>query len=157
MIKVYERIFVGTEADCRNGDGAWCVVHACKSPCHQRAVRYRGNLPNTHPNYLVLENENDLYLNIIDPPVPLFKLDIFTQFISYAYNHWSTGQNILIHCNQGESRAPTLALLLMAKRLNVLPAASYQEATKAFMCIYQGYKPGRGIQTFLIQNWDIIG
>ncbi len=46
----------------------WAIIHACKSPCHQGAVGYIGNLDRTHPNYLVLESGSDLFLNMIDPP-----------------------------------------------------------------------------------------
>lgn len=44
-------------------------------------VGYRGSLAASHPNYLVLQREHDLYLNIIDPPVPLFKAETFERFL----------------------------------------------------------------------------
>jgi hypothetical protein len=84
MIEISDRLYVGNEYDCREGDDEWAIVHACKSPCHQRAVGYRGKLRSSHPNYLVLEEENDLYLNIIDPPVPLFMPPLFTSFLKFA-------------------------------------------------------------------------
>ena len=90
---------------CRSGDNEWAIVHACKSPCHQNAVGYSGSLKNTHPNYLVLEKETDLFLNMIDPPIPLFMLPLFTSFLRFADNNWRAGKKLLIHCNQGESRA----------------------------------------------------
>ncbi len=42
---------------------------------------------------------------------------------------------ILIHCNQGESRAPSLTLLYMAKRLGLLPSNSYAAPQKAIQFI----------------------
>jgi predicted protein tyrosine phosphatase len=65
----------------------------------------------------VLEREYDLYLNIIDPPVPLFKPPLFSSFLVFADKHWRSGKKLLIHCNQGESRAPSLALLFLEKKL----------------------------------------
>lgn len=156
MVEVYQRVHVGTEADCISAKEGWSVVHACKSPCHQEAVGYRGSLPPTHPHYLVLEKSSDLFLNIIDPPSPLFKLETFSIFLRFAHEHWTRGQHVLIHCNQGESRAPTLAMLLMSKRLKLLPSASYQEAASSFMALYPRYKPGRGLQRFLSHNWNNI-
>lgn len=55
MQEIYERIFVANGFSCVKGNSELAVVHACKSPCHQSAVGYRGKLPNTHPNYLVKE------------------------------------------------------------------------------------------------------
>jgi hypothetical protein len=154
--EIHDRVFIDNEEDCFTDREGWAVVHACKSPCHQAAVGYRGSLKPEHPHYLVLEQNNDLFLNIIDPPVPLFKLDTFTSFLRFAEKHWNNRFNLLIHCNQGESRAPTLALLLMAKSLGALPSESFLDAKKALLSLYPSYFPGRGIQTFLDQNWQSI-
>lgn len=156
MQEIHERLFVGSEGDCFRSRSGWAVVHACKSPCHQQAVGYRGSLPSDHPNYLVLEDQQNLFLNIIDPPIPLFKHETFASFLTFSEEHWNKGENLLIHCNLGESRAPTLALLFMAKRLNALPASSYPEAKQQFAVIFPSYSPGQGIQTFLIQHWNEI-
>jgi hypothetical protein len=154
MKNVVERLYIGTDVDCRHGDNQWAIVHACKSPCHQREVGYRGSLPNIHPNYLVLEKENDLVLNIIDPPVPLFKPKLFIDFLSFTIRHWENGENLLIHCNMGESRAPSLALLFMSKHLKIITNTSYDDAKTEFIKLYPGYTPGLGIQTYLRQNWN---
>jgi hypothetical protein len=156
MIKVYDRIYIGDEATCQVGSAQLAVVHACKSPCHQQAVGYRGNLPSHHFNYLVLQRPHNLYLNIIDPPLPLFKIEIFARFLSFASEHHEHEGSLLIHCNRGESRAPTLALLLLSKHLKVIPSDSFSTAHAAFLSIYAGYRPGAGIQQFLTRNWDSV-
>ena len=115
MQEVHERVMVTNDLSCTRGNENLAVVHACKSPCHQREVGYKGKLANTHPNYLVLEKDSDLFLNIIDPPVPLFMPLLFSAFLEFANKHWGQGKNLLIHCNQGESRAPSLAMLFLAK------------------------------------------
>lgn len=154
MISVYERIFVGSEVDCRQGTASHVVVHACKSPCHQRSVGYTKSLPNTHPNYLALRRPFDLYLNIIDPPVPLFQAETFRQFLEFAREHYDCGASLLIHCNKGESRSPTLALVFLAKHLNVIPNSSFEAAKEAFSVHYSEYRPGLGIQKYLNLNWS---
>lgn len=156
MIRIYERINIGTEESCCSGSPRLAVVHACKSPCHQRAVGYRGNLPPTHPNYLVLRHAYDLYLNIIDPPVPLFRLETFAYFLEFAAAHYNSGAELLIHCNQGESRAPSLALLFLAKRLNAIPGGSFSDAKRAFSALYSNFRPGLGIERFLSEQWGAI-
>lgn len=154
MIEVSERLFIGSEADCRGGDDKWAIVHACKIPCHQRAVGYKGSLPSSHQNYLVLEKANDLYLNIIDPSAPLFMPPLFTSFLKFATSHWEKGKRILIHCNQGESRAPSLALLFLAKHRKEIADTSFDEAKLDFQTIYSYYQPGQGILIYLRKHWS---
>jgi hypothetical protein len=157
MQEVFERIWVANDQSCRSGSDEWAVVHACKSPCHQREVGYRNSLPKSHPNYLVLNRAKDLYLNLIDPPIPLFQPQSFTAFLVFAETQLASGRKLLIHCNQGESRAPSLALLFLAKRRAVLDDGSYSAARAGFEKLYPTYKPGGGIQTYLTANWGELG
>ena len=156
MKEIHDRVFVANELACSKGNSGLAVVHACKT-CHQRVIGYRGSLQKTHPNYLVLEQDYDLYLNIIDPPAPLFMPQLFTSFLSFATKHWREGKRLLIHCNQGESRAPSLALLFLAKSLSTINKTSYQSARKEFEPLYPHYKPGQGIETYFTRNWNTLG
>lgn len=153
MRQVADHIFVAGEAACTPGTAEQAVVHACKHPCHQRAVGYTGHLPPTHPHYLVLERNNDLFLNLIDPEIPLFKRESFQAFRTLAKRHWREGRTLLIHCNQGESRAPGLAILFLAKDLQLLPNNSFRDAALAFGTHYPSYRPGNGISRFLTDHW----
>ena len=157
MIEVYDRLWVANDQFCRNGGGEWSVVHACKSPCHQRAVGYQGSLPKTHANYLILSINQDLFLNIIDPPKPLFMPASFEAFLLFADREWLAGRKLLVHCNQGESRAPSLALLFLAKCRGALSNDSYLAARSEFEKLYPGYKPGSGIQAYLASKWHELG
>jgi hypothetical protein len=153
MRQISERIFIGAESDHRTGDNQWAIVHACKSPCHQAALGYRGSLRRSHPNYLVLEMETDLYLNMIDPPGPLFMPPLFTSFLEFAARQWEQGKSILIHCNQGESRAPSLGLLFLAKYKGEISNESFAKAAAEFQELYPLYQPGEGIQIYLKTHW----
>ena len=156
MIEVYERLLIGTESDCTAGTRALAVVHACKHPCHVQAVGYRGSLPRGHPNYLVLSKDFDLYLNMIDPDKPLFMPPLFSSFMEFARKHWEAGRGVLIHCNLGESRAPTLALLFLAKHVGAISDNSFADAYRDFLPLYPDYRPGLGIQSYVTTNWSTI-
>lgn len=131
------------------------IVHACKEPCHRCAVGYREkSLAADHPHYLAIERGNHLYLNLIDPSLPLFKFESFSIFFDFV-DRQIVARPVRIHCNKGESRAPSLTLLYMAKR-GLLPGKNYKEARAAFEEQFR-YKPGAGIQTFLEKNWDVLG
>jgi hypothetical protein len=156
MIKVFDRLSFGDESTCHaDTSGGSALVHACKDPCHRRAVGYSGrSLPKTHEHYLAKETEFHLFLNIIDPELPLFMPQSFISFLAFTDKHIAE-RPVHVHCNQGESRAPSLALLYLAKRTALLPNTSFAAAAAEFVRNHHpGYHPGRGIQTWLAKNWD---
>ena len=158
MQEVHEDFFVGAERGCptKSTDEDWAVVHACKHPCHQNAVG--GQVSQNHPNYLVLEDRDDLYLNIVDmnrkqkhefmEPMVSATLDFVDQHIS--------SKQVLIHCNQGQSRSPSLALLYLAKRAKEIPNESYRQASNEFRELYPQFNPAQGIHLYLQDYWDQI-
>ena len=139
------------QSGCLAHPAGFAIVHACKSPCHQQAVGYTKSLPKTDPHYLSYQSGNDLYLNLIDPPQPLFQMESFQTFFRFV-DFQIARRSVLIHCNQGESRAPSLALLYAAKRLNLFPDESYAAARATFEKQFP-YKPGQGIVTYLTVHW----
>lgn len=157
MQHVAKDIFVGDDSSCRDRErDDFAVVHACKHPCHQAAVGYSGNLPQSHPQYLVYETERDLYLNLVDmdrPQQHQYMQPIVEATFEFIDNHLSDGR-VLIHCNQGRSRSPTLALLYLAKRTDVLPSTDYQTAKQAFNQLYPKYEPAGGFESYLPRYWN---
>jgi predicted protein tyrosine phosphatase len=158
MEEVYENIFVGADDSCvksRNEDRA--VVHACKHPCHQGAVG--GQVSQSHPNYLVLEDESDLYLNMVDMDGKQ-KHEFMQPMVSATLefvDEFQEAKQVLIHCNQGQSRSPTLAMLYLAKRTDELPDDSYLVAANEFRDLYPRFSPGQGIQLYLQDYWNQLG
>lgn len=154
-VKVAERLSFGDETTCTNlSDTSVAIVHACKTPCHQRAIGYHGSLHSTHPHYLAFENGKHLFLNLIDPAQPLFMMPSFQAFLRFVDREIQE-RDVHIHCNRGESRAPSLALLYLAKRLHVIPDESYASASASF-CQQFPYRPGQGIKTWLTKHWEAI-
>ena len=153
MFQVHPNLFIGSESECFfNHSDDWAVIHACKSPCHQRAVGYEGSLPSTHPNYLTYEVGNHLFLNMIDPNEPLFMPPLFVASLDFIEKHISK-RKVLIHCNEGLSRSPSLALIYLAKRAGVINKKSYGLAVKDFIKLFPSYRPGRGIALYLQLHW----
>ena len=64
-------------------------------------------------------------------------------------------KKILIHCNQGQSRSPSLGLVYLARNGDI-PKDSYSVAAQAFLKLYPDYSPGTGIALYLEHNWDWI-
>ena len=150
-------INVGDDTDCFwDEKPGWSVVHACKHPCHRYAVGYSGNLSSNHRFYLIFRRVDHLVLNLLDMAQldDRFMRPIIMAF--YSFMDEMEGQKILIHCNRGESRAPSLAILYLAKHLKKISNESFDAAKQSFMQVYPLYNPGRGFNKYLNQYWESL-
>jgi len=156
VIAINDTFHIGDTDSCFYEDKeGWIVIHACKSPCHQRSVGYIGNLSPVHPNYLIKEDGHHLFLNMVDmntPLMPRFAEPIFKKGIEFIKKNIE-GNKVLIHCNMGLSRSPSIALLYMAKISKGISNEDYDCAKNDFLKIYPAYNPGFGIDDYLRKHW----
>jgi predicted protein tyrosine phosphatase len=160
MIEMHPNLFVGDEHDYVSRvvhEDRWAVVHACKEPYHRQTLGYSGRgAPKDHPEYLAARRGDRLILNMVDANDPaFFAKEMIDQALDFIDEQLAVGHKVLVHCNQGESRAPSIALLYMACRLHVLPTDSLEAAERAFVTKYPGYNPKPGIREHLRQNWQM--
>lgn len=149
MFTEFPRILTGDKSDCSRAT-SHVLIHATKT-CHRQII---GQPHPQDPDYLHAFSNGELYLNMIDPPLPLFRLEMFITFLDFALPRYRAGQSLLIHCDQGESRSRSLALLL-ASHLHLLPTDNFYAAAAAFEeHTGRPYTPGQGIVTFLDQQWN---
>jgi hypothetical protein len=158
MRKVYTNLFIGSDADCATCEinPEFSIIHACKT-CHQRAVGYTGSLSSTHPNYLIYGNGAHLFLNMVDMPNELlsrFTNPIFNCAISFI-NREIQKKKILIHCNMGQSRSPSIGLIFLAIT-GTISNNSFEIAMEEFRKLYPEYLPGTGIMLYMQHNWDFL-
>jgi hypothetical protein len=153
MTEVFEHVWVGNLKDCVHGTSERVVIHACKYPCHKRRVGYAKALPSSHEQYLAVEDDWDLFLNMIDPPVPLFKIESFALAKDFLDTH--RDREVVIHCNQGESRAPTMAVLC-ARWRGLHALNTWKDATALLSERYPVFRPGRGLSTFMETHWGAL-
>lgn len=155
--RITDNLYVGDLEDCRalsrgSVGKDWAVVHACKNPCHADRC---GQAPDPESaDYLARQEGAHLYLNMIDPPAPLFRRATFDIFIRFAREQWQAGRPLLIHCNRGESRAPSLAIVFLAKVLYRIGDTSFDDAWDEFeQLIGEKFQPGAGIEQWLREHW----
>lgn len=158
MTEIFKNLFIGNEQECSFSISQdWAIIHACKNPCHANAVGYRGSLPPSHPNYLIMEKEQHLFLNMVDMDrelSPVFTNPIMQSAMRFIEKNISE-RKILIHCNQGLSRSPSIALLYLAAN-NSIANDSYSDAVTDFRELYPAFNPGRGIAMYMNNNWSEI-
>ena len=158
MKEIYKNLFIGSDNDCTNyfSNPEFSIIHACKT-CHQKALYYSKSLPNTHPNYLIFEKSSHLYLNMVDMPnefLPKYTNPIFKHTINFI-NRGIQNRKILIHCNQGHSRSPSLGMIYLAIN-DIITKESYAEAKVEFEKIYPEFAPGTGIMLYMQHNWNYL-
>jgi hypothetical protein len=157
MKEVYKNLFVGSQFDYECNPKMfddWFVVHACKEPYHRKALGYTGrSAPKDDPRYLFLYDEkHHLILNMVDTDSPeFFRYEMINEAIFYVIEGLKKGKRVLIHCNQGESRAPSLAVLALRK-IGVFKG-SFSESIVLFRNIYPNYNPKSGIYNYVQFNW----
>jgi len=161
VIEVYPDLFVGNETDAYatlNTEG-WFIVHACKEPFHRRALGYSGRAaPKNHPEYLIARRDNRLILNLVDADNPAYiPKEIMDEAVETIYRNIAINK-VLVHCNQGMSRSPTIALLYLLKYTDALSFKSLPEILNEFKKLYPLYAPAGGIKGFVGKHWtDYVG
>ena len=157
MIEVYRNLYVGDQRDYENikFNPNFFFVQACKEPYHRIALGYKGRAaPRYHPEYLIAYRTNRIILNLIDVEDKNYiPKEIIDAAIDFIFKFHKNDNKILIHCNLGESRAPSVGILYLAIN-NIIRNHTYQEAYEDFIKIYPNYFPKNGIKQFLIENWS---
>jgi predicted protein tyrosine phosphatase len=159
MIQIHPNLFVGSEVDFESQvrhEVGWRVVHACKEPYHRQALRYnhRG-APSDNPEYLVAQRGDQLMLNIIDVDDPAFiHKEIIDAALDFIEESLIAEMRVLVHCNTGKSRGPSIGMLYLLSRCEALPVSSFQDAELAFQKLYPDYRPAAGIRGFLKIHFD---
>lgn len=159
MVKLLDtNLYVGSILDSEYFyDENWAIVHATQT-VHYKLCGWNGTTtkPNKkHKNYIYYEDKNRLSLNWVEGKPQLYKLsgtEIFNRVLDFI-DKWIDAKKVLVHCDQGFSRSPSLCLLYLSKRANVISKASFEEARRDFVKIYPEYNP-RGLANFIKNNWN---
>lgn len=159
MIKIYNNIYCGDEIDAKAviGSAEWVILHCCKYPFHKEMVGYSTKIEQTHPNYSHIIKGSRMALNLVDmdtysPSYLEFNYIMFSEAFKFLDNG-SLGKKILIHCNQGESRGPSLTMLYL-KHVGYFRKESFTSAKNRFYQMYPKFNPKRNIITNIEVLWE---
>lgn len=145
-------LYVGDLSDCEQVKGLsyWSIVHACKHPCYTQSRA---------KEYIIHVEPQNLYLNMIDHPTNMpakFVTPMFRRAFDFIYDELNQGSRVLIHCNGGHSRAPSIALACLAQAA-VVPNETYAEARLAPAFLdYNKYTPAGGLRKYLTNEWEAL-
>ncbi|MCJ9429666.1 protein-tyrosine phosphatase family protein [Kordiimonas marina] len=159
MIEVFPNLFIGDQNDemALTSRDSWFVIHACKEPYHRQALGYSGRAASKdHPEYLMAKRDGCLILNLVDVPDPKYiSLEIMAEAVATIHEQIGS-KRVLVHCNQGMSRSPSIAFLYLVKHTDIFSGKSLDEALSAFQAMYSLYSPAAGVASFIRQHWHVF-
>lgn len=149
MIEILPNLYIGSQIDAEGFDGA--IVSCCKDPSHRQMVGYTSRaLPKDHPEYLFAIRGNRLALNIVDADKPeFFTESMINTALDFISARLAEELKVLVHCNQGQSRSPSLGLLYIRDSMS----DDFEAAEKEFRKIYPDYNPRNGIREYVRAHW----
>ena len=159
MINVHNTIYCGDENDAnvilKSTD--WLILHCCKDPFHKQLAGYRGNLSPANPNYAFVISDNRMALNLVDmeiynPNYLEFNYQMFYEAFKFLDNN-PYQKKILIHCNKGESRGPSITLLYL-KHMGYFRGLSFEKSKSEFIKLYPKFNPKLNIITNIEKLWE---
>lgn len=133
------------------------IVHACKEPYHRAMVGYTGrSCDKDHPEYLCAVRWNEMAVNLVDAAESkYFDLELIQSVVRKICTMLGFWKQVLLHCNQWQSRAPGIAFLVLLSYQR-LPEDNIDKALVVFQQIYPNFEPGKGMINFIRENWKVF-
>ena len=95
---------------------------------------------------------NILYLNLVDADnVQYIPNVVINKALDFIDEHIKDNK-ILVHCNLGESRSPSIGLLYL-RRMGYFDGKSASQGMFEYKEIYKKFNPNHGMMDYIIQNW----
>ena len=151
-------LFVGDEKDDDKGaEKGMAILCCCKDGIHshRQMLGYTSLAAPKGKDYYFVERGKRMALNLIDVDDPNFiPEEVINAGLEFIDKHLEDGQRVLVHCNQGHSRGPTIGLLFLRK-VGEMPYG-FRGAEKVFRSMYPKYDPGEGMRHYARAHWNKV-
>lgn len=146
FIEIAPDVWIGNKVDYINSKKSDQYKYICAT-----------NTKNINPYETTKQVKNVLYLDLIDAnDIKYINVDAIDKAILWYHNR-KPGDIFIIFCDQGYSRSPTIAaILLLIKGDKRIKAKTFEEFLYKFGLIYPEYKPNKGMLTYLKRSWNQI-
>lgn len=157
MEEVYHNLYVGNDEDyektkdkkdfaflrpCKYGDGG-----------HQQALGYHTLAAPEGKTKYVARKGNLMALNLLDLHDPHYiNSDMIESGLEFIKDQLADGKKVLIACNHGHSRGPSIALLYL-RSIGEMPH-NLGMSERVFSALYPEYDPKQGIRQYLRWHWS---
>lgn len=153
---ILPRLIVGDRSLCTTTEPNTAIVCSSKT-CHKRLVGYSGWGAPRGPEYFTAKRTHRIALNIVDSDNPEFMppREIFDETLPWMREHYDAGRTLVVHCDEGRSRAPTVALLFMASINALYPERAPDFLLSPFIAmdylrrLYPEFAPAPNMKAFI--------
>lgn len=167
MVKIYSNVDNGANLVCTdqatyeqlkefepiNTNYLLCAKH----PFHKELVGYEKNCPKEHFEYLYAYRDLDtvLALNMVDvQDKKYFDDKMIDEGIDFIDRSLKSGIDVVVVCNKGESRSPSMCLMYLISQGYFLGTLTFKEVVEEFKKIYPAYKANCGIYEYVCDYWQ---
>jgi hypothetical protein len=154
------RVFVGDDEDFENREDlkTFSFLRCCKygPGGHQQTLDYHTLAAPEGREHFVVRRKNRTALNMLDLDDPHFVNDEMIQSgLDFINQELAKKQKVLIACNAGRSRGPTLGLMWL-RSVGDMPHG-FMQSEKIFRTICPKYDPAAGINQYARMKWSSLG
>jgi hypothetical protein len=148
-------LFVGDDKDDPEAvKRGFAILCCCKDgPVGHRSILHYHTLgAPKDANYYHVTRGKRMALNLLDLDDPHFiPEEAVFPGLNFINKHLKAGDKVLVHCNAGHSRGPTMGLMFL-RTIAEMPS-SFGTSEKIFRSLYPKYDPGTGMRTFARAHW----
>lgn len=157
MYKIINNLYVGPASTVPFAkECGFSVLGACKYPLHQQNARLSGaskdgylKIGKPEKEYYFAERDHALYCNLIDTESMEYIPDVIIErAIKFIADEIADGRNVLVVCNNGVSRSPSIALMYLIKAGFFDARYAFEDVLKVFRKIYPLYSPNKGMYDY---------
>lgn len=164
MIEVMPQLFVGTVDESISlvlNQAEWSIVNT-SGKYHKIMHNWKKADPEDKC-YILHSEPSVISINWVDAADPSYfnyngeGVENVKQILKFIESSIEVYKKVLVCCDKGKSRSPSIAMMYMAfsgKFDN--DAFEYESAKERFSTVYPLYNPGIGIETFLKEHWKEI-
>lgn len=135
------------------------ALFCAKYPYHKEIVGYGKSCTQDNPEYLVAHRQDRhvMALNMVDANKPEFFSDeMILKGIGFIQVELMYGRDVLVVCNHGESRSPTMCLMFLMLHGDFDYNMTHYEVFDQYKKIAPNWKPNSGILEYCIGFWDKV-
>lgn len=156
MKQISPNVYVGSDEDYEKlkDEKSWAFLRCCKfgSGGHKETLGYDTQAAPEGKNKYVVKRGNLMALNLLDLHDPHFVPEDAIQAGLYFIRDHVDDNKVLVACNAGHSRGPTVGLMWL-RTIGRLPMG-FMQAEKVFRDIYPKFDPTQGIEQFARMHWN---
>jgi hypothetical protein len=156
MEEIYTNIYVGDDLDYEKikDKPDWAAARMCKygPGGHQQTLGYTTLAAPKGKNYLSVEKDDHIAINIIDMEDPnMIPFECITKALDYIKKKMDEGKKVLIACNSGHSRGPTTGLMFL-RAIGDMPY-HFVKSEQIYRTLYPKFDPGMGMRQVARSHW----